>query len=300
MSIQLAGLEVLPQENDYWFMRTEGGKYFETFYQHGFIAIGWNEISLRELSNTPADVKSKIAAEFDLNLDDRYQKSGVTEIYNKMIRFRELRKFDIIVMPSYGSSEMAFGIVASDRTYEVDAGTQDCEYQKRRKVNWVKRVDFSELDNVFYKIRRPQHAISNINDYMEYIDSVMYDVYQKDDYSHFIVRVKLEENINLKTLATVLQDMHDIMGLVNEAFGLHEDIDDSYIQIALQSPGFFNLKQRGVSLILLALVLGSQSCEQTAANLSRQDRTRVQTFKAQNQQQLDTLHQKLDTLNVHL
>ena len=300
MPIALPGLEILPQENNYWFVRTDGGKYFEPFYNNGFIAVGWNEITLADLRMTSNDVKRKIAEEYGKDLDDRYDKSWVTEIYNKMIRFRELRKNDIIVIPSYGSWEFAFGIVASDRTYETDVNAEDCEYQKRRKVKWVKRLDFSDLDNVFYKIRRPQHAISNINEYMGYIDSVMYDVYRKDDYSHFIVRVKLEENINLQTLASVLQEMHDMMGLINREFELHEDINDSFIQIALQSPGFFNLKQRGIALILLAIVLESQSCEQSREQMTRQDKVKVTNFTDRNRQQLDTLNQKLDTLKVNL
>ena len=300
MPIDLTGLEILPQENNYWFVRTEGGQYFDTFYDNDFIAIGWNAIKLGDLKNTPAEVKVKIAKNYEFDLEDRFGKSRVTEIYNKLIRFRDLKKNDIIVIPSERSAKFAFGIVESSRTYETDENSEGCEFQKRKKVKWVKNVDFTDLDNVFYKIRRPQHAISNINDNMEYVDSVMYDVYRKDEYSHFIVRVKLEDNINLLTLAMTLQDMYKLMQLVNNSFDLKENIDDSFIQIALQSPGFFNLKQKGIALVIVAMSLGSQSCKDLHANMSPTDQRKITRFVDQNKNSLDSTRAKLDSLNVHL
>lgn len=300
MPIDLAGLEILPQENNYWFVRTEGGQYFETFYENRFIAIGWNAITLEDLKNTPIEVKAKIARSYKFDLTERNGKSRVTEIYNKLIRFRDLKKNDIVVIPSEKSATFAFGIVESNRTYETSKDFEGCEFQKRKRVRWVKVVDFSDLDNVFYKIRRPQHAISNINENMEYVDSVMYDVYRKDEFSHFIVRVRMDDNINLRTLTSTLQDMYKLMELANEAFNLNEDVSDSFIQIALQSPGFFNLKQKGIALVIVALSLGSQSCKNVQANLSTTDQRKVTRFVEQNQYAIDSARAKLDTLNVHL
>lgn len=296
----LKGLEILPITNDYWFVRTNGGEYFDTFLKHGFIAIGWNQVTFEDMKKTRVEVKKKIARIENLDVANKYESAEVTRIYNKILRFRDMRKEDVIVMPSSGSSRFAFGIASTDKGFEVESNVFDCPYQKRRRVKWIKTLSFSELDNVFYKIRRPQHALSKINEFSGYIDSVMYDVFQKDEFSHFVVRVQLDQSIPLRTLADTLQDIFHLMSEVNRDFGLNEDVDDSSIKITLQSPGYFNLKQRGVALVFVAMLLGATGCNDAKGNLDPQVRQRVDTFAVDHQQELDTLRNKLQHMHVNM
>ncbi len=298
--IEFNGLQILPQENDYWFVRTDGGKYFDTFLENGFIAIGWNPVTLDDLNNkTILEVKKKIARAEKFDLDNRYQATEATKIYNKILHFRDLRKNNVIVMPSEGSASFSFGVVSTEKTYEVETEVNNCKYYKRRRVKWVKTVTFSELDNIFYRIRRPQHALSNINEYSSHIDSVMYDVFKKDDYSHFVVRVKLDSSIHLNTLATTLQAIYQLMSLVNREFNLNEDIEDSSIKITLQSPGFFNLKQKGIALVLVAMLLGSTGCD-VKGNLDEPNKEKAKTFSEDYGDELEALRNKLDSMDVKL
>src|SRR5438093_61418 len=118
--IEFNGLQILPQGNDYWFVRTDGGKYFDTFLENSFIAIGCNPITLDDLNNkTSLAVKKKIARAENFDLDDRYQATEATKIYNKILHFRDLKKNDVIVMPSEGSASFSFGVVSTEKCYEV-------------------------------------------------------------------------------------------------------------------------------------------------------------------------------------
>lgn len=40
----------VPHDIHYWMVRTMGGEYYHEFVEKGFIAIGYNEISLKELN----------------------------------------------------------------------------------------------------------------------------------------------------------------------------------------------------------------------------------------------------------
>lgn len=39
----------IPESRDYWLVRSMGGDYYDDFYQNGYVAIGYDEISLKEV-----------------------------------------------------------------------------------------------------------------------------------------------------------------------------------------------------------------------------------------------------------
>lgn len=298
----LKSIDILSIECDYWFVRTDGGDYFNTFFENKFIGINWNEISFSDLNNPPVETKSKISQIYKLNESSRKGKSKATEIYNKLMRFKNLKKDDVIVIPSENSNHLAFGVIADNKAYEDLEESMNCPYIKRRKVKWMTASPkpFSEVDNIFYKIRKSRHSISNVNEYADYIDSEMYNIYKKSDKSHFVINVNQQGAINWHELASVLLEMHELMSEVNKVFELNENVKDGSIQITLQSPGLFNLGQKGISLILLATALGASSCGKVKGNLSEEHKTKLEKFEKDNSQRLDTLQQRLDTLVVHL
>jgi restriction system protein len=297
----LQGLELLKTNVSYWFIRTEGGQHFDSFYESDFIAIGWDEITLADLNKTDVEIKSKIARIFKLDSKIRADKTKITDIYNKVLRFSKLKKDDVVIIPSENSRQLAFGIVQDDGIYEKAFQDKDeCQFLKRRKVQWIELRDFEKLDDVFYKIRKSRHAISNVSDYAEHIDSEMYSVYKKDDTSHFVVRVSQTERVNWLDLATTLINMHDLMSEINDDFHLQEDVANSSITIAIQSPGLFNLAQKGVALVLLATMLGATSCSEVKGNLSVSERKKLEVIEAKRASELSKLRSKLDTMGVKL
>lgn len=126
-------VDVIDVGTDYWFVRTDSGMYFETYLENNFIGIGWNYITLEDLTKSDVEVKNKIAQHEGLDLSDSDKKRLVTTIYTKLLRFKNLAKGDRVVIPSSGSGEFGFGIVL-DRSPYVDVNrTGNCEYYQTKK-----------------------------------------------------------------------------------------------------------------------------------------------------------------------
>lgn len=295
-------IDILDASSNYWFVRTDGGQYFSSFFQHNFIGIGWNEITLADLKRPESEVKSKIARIYKKDLKIRSDRAKITDIYNKIIRFSKLRRNDVIVIPSENSEFLSFGIINDDALFEVGQAHFDCPYLKRRKVKWINEepVSFSSVDDAFYKIRKSRHAISIIDEYADFVDSAMYNVYKKEDASHFVVNVRKSGEINWLELGQTLVEMHSLLSEINKTFELKEDIENSSIQIALQSPGLFNLRQKGIALILLATALGASSCSQVKSNLNDTDKHKLNQLERVNRNKIDSIKEKLDAMQVRL
>lgn len=298
----LASIDVLPENAHYWFVRTDGGQYFDSYFKNKFIGIGWNEITLSDLEKPSDWVKEKIFRTQKLDPKKKKDKTRVSDIYNKLVRFKNLQKNDVVVIPSEGSAYLGFGIIADDVPYEEHSENFECPYKKRHKIQWI--VDypkrFDSVDDVFYKIRKSRHSISNVDLYASQIDSAMYSVYKKNDTGHFVVNVGSSEQINWLLLAEVLKDMYFLMEEINLAFGLNEQIDGGTIQIALQSPGFFNLGQKGFSIVLLAAILGSASCSSVEENLSNLQKKKFNDFGQKNREAINKTIDSLNQLQVRL
>lgn len=298
----LNSIDVLPANANYWFIRTDGGQYFETFFNNEFIGINWNDITLSDLGRPVDVVKDKIYRTQKLDKKLQKDRKRATDIYNKLIRFKDLKRNDVVVIPSENSELLGFGIIADDAPFELSEEKFDCPYLKRRKIKWI--VDhpkrFDSVDDVFYKIRKSRHAISSVDAYASQIDSAMYNVYKKQDKSHFVVNVKSSEEINWLLLAEMLKEMHFLMSEVNKAFNLREDMHEGTIQIALQSPGFFNLGHKGFSLILLAALLGASGCSDVEGSLPKTEKKKFEQFKSDYSTQIDSTKSRLNKIDVQL
>jgi restriction system protein len=286
-------------EINYWFFRTEGGDYFESFLNNDYIAIGWNNVLLRDIRNkTNIEVKSIIERVENIKTEGRTKKHKLTDIYNKIWRFENFKKGDIIIIPSASSHELVFGEIMDDRAFEAPSGTHDCPFEKRRHVQWLTPITpLSSLDPTFDKLRRPRHTIVNVSEYDYYIDSVIHSVYTKNGSSHLVVKVLQQEEINLKDLAEILVGIQEIMEIVNEEFHLNENIDDTTIKIYLQSPGLFNIKNLGKSLVLTAMILGSASCSSDEQPQATQQI--IEKVRHENPDKIDTLTTKMQNMHIN-
>ena len=252
----------LESDKDYWFIRTMQGRNFVPFLNNGFIGINWNYITatqLREL--TELELRNIIAAnERDIrgNLYDPAStrgKSKITSVYNKLIRFKELKSGDMIVIPSSGSNLLAFGIITDDEIFN-NFDDNECDFHKRRHVHWITTKRLEQLDSIFYKMIFSLHAISNINSYSSYIDKIVSSVFVKDDKSHLILNVRQQGDINYDSLNGVLQNVRSLTDLINESFHLHEDLSINSVKLNVQSPGAIEfIYNTGRSLLLASIFL---------------------------------------------
>lgn len=299
-NIALNSIQEVSTVMDYWFVRTDSGDHFDTFLENSFIGIGWNEISLHDLKHqAEAEVKFKIARITGADPATKVGKQKNTDVYNKLVKFNNLQKGDIVVIPSEGSHLLAFGQIVDDKAYTEREGANGCEYKKRRKVKWLtSAISIDRLDPIFYKVRKARHSISNINHYDYYIDSILYDIYQKNNNSHFVIRVNTTDEINLLKLSEVLKGLHEIMSIVNNDFQLGENIDTGSIRINLQSPGLFNIKQAGISLLLAASLLGSSSCNMN--NQPQNTKNQLEQTYNQHKNAIDSVRNNMRDMDIDL
>jgi len=247
---------------NYWFVRTDGGLYFDSFVEGGYIAINWNSITkadILSMGGSGEAIKNKIALTEKIDNSVKQGKMQVTGILSKLVRFKELNKGDTIIIPSHNSSRLAFGVIEDNEIYN-DGNDVICPYIKRRKVNWVAIKNMQDLDPVFFQIKNSRHAISDIKRHSKYIDIVTNKMFFKNGYGHLVLNVKSPGDINLQDLLGVFEDILIVAKKINEVFEFEEEIEECSIKINIQSPGPAMLKLvNGSTLAILGLILFS-SC----------------------------------------
>lgn len=249
---------------NYWYIRTDKGLNFQTFYENNFVAIGWNEITIDDLirhdeNHQPLRNRVESANQESLNdLTLTGKKSQITLIIKKNLVFHSMKKGDIVIIPSANTEYLAFGIVDDERTYSETG--HNCSYFKRRKIKWLRTENASRLDAKFAYVTKSFHAISEIDStFHDIINNYMFDSYMIDNASVISIKLNTNDPIQYNSMKSIIDGIISIGKQYAEKEGLDETIEDVEIQINLQSPGFISLKGAGVGLVF-ALTLLSYGC----------------------------------------
>jgi hypothetical protein len=296
--MNLNNFEFISPYINYWFVRTDNGQYFDSFYENSFIGINWNEINHSDLKKTEPEIRDKIARTYGFDPQTTKGKRKISDIYTKLTRFRDLKTDDIIVIPSKNSSVLAFGKIIDEEIFEELNNRVGCSYYKRRRVQWVAKHNFERLDPAFHRIKKSRHTICTVNDSSHFIDSVLYDVYLKGDDSHVVLEVGTRDDINWKALTELLNDLHLFLDLINTEFNLGEPTDSSSIKLNLQSRGLINLKQKGKSLFYLAAMLGLAGC--STSQFTPSEKSKADSICNGHLIELNRFKANADTLNLNL
>ena len=254
----------LELDKNYWFIRTSKGRNFEAFTNGGFIGIGWNYITAQDLrERTEAEIRVKIALNERNSRGELYDsastkgKTKITSIYNKIRKFEALQEGDLIVIPSRNSEFLSFGFVADSEIYN-DFVDLDCDFYKRRRINWIVTKSLFELDPIFYKIIFSMHAISGLNGYASYIDKVVSHIFVKGDRSHLVMDIRTQEDINMDALTGLMASMKELTAEINSEFQLGEDLSNSSVKLNVQSPGAIEfIYNQGRSILIGAILLAA-------------------------------------------
>ena len=142
-------LEKLPVVNDrnYWLVRTNAGNYYNSFLSGLFIAIGYDKISLEDISlaykerptavNVLSEKISTIYGE-----DEKRPKHAARQL----IKFvYSIKKGDIVMIPSENSEDIAFIEVVETPVFNEFDSKFDCPYIKRKQI---KHTDMSLEEKV--------------------------------------------------------------------------------------------------------------------------------------------------------
>lgn len=290
-------------EKGYWFVRTDSGIYFDTFVKNNFIGIGWNQITIEDITHSTKagnEVKSKIAATENIDIELSKGKGKATSIFNKLMRFNSLKKGDLVIIPSRNSSRYAFGVIQDSNIFSDIDNSHNCEYYKRKSVKWLSVEHVDKLDPIFYQIKITRHAISDIRKYANYIDNVTNSLYFKAGFGHFVLDIKTQKGINVITLIELVKSIQSLSEIINNTYDLNEDIDQNSIKLNLQSPGLIEFKLPiGKTLTILAAVLIMASCDNPDnVNISQPDKENLTELMDVHQETIEKIAVTLDELEV--
>lgn len=261
-------LESSTAQRNYWMVRTMGGDYYGDFIRHGYVAFGYDEVTLDDLSalsTNPNMAKEQLKAIF-ANRCNNISKYGYYA--SQLLHFyREIKVGDIVAIPSNSSAHVAIGIVESDM-YEEQNPVYDsehiCQFKKRRRVAWKVYCRRSKLPPMLQLVFGSRHPISNISSYAQYIDSMLSDCYYKDEQIHLVFRIKTTRNVNMDDFFNLYQ-LKLLAKQYCQEIGhpITEDID---MKIQMESPGRLLLSTKGVfgllaiGLIFVAISGGGIEC----------------------------------------
>lgn len=195
----------------YWFIRTRGGKYYQNFIAGNFIAIAWNEIKLSAIKNIKLSEKDEINRVSEIIAKDKTGKANFKyrPAIKQIIKFaHEIRKGDIVLIPSKNSETITFGEVLDDIVFSEDLSSienmdQECPYEKRRQVKWLNTISRASLNAKLYPVTFSEHAISEADKYSEYIDKSLNSFYIKGNKLYIILDVGTNEGIGARDLFTL-------------------------------------------------------------------------------------------------
>lgn len=253
-------IEVVIPERRYWLIRAgKEGAFFNEFLTRGFTGIGYG---LNDPKNINFSSKEELKEKIEQLYPEEKQPGHVAgKIYNF---FNEIKKGDVIVMPSAGRKSVAFGIVKDDDVYfddslitaqsieAIDSENYDIP-NKRRKVAWRKPVSSKFLQPRLILNLFSPHGLSGITDpeIIKLIDVNMNEVFFKEDIGYLTFQINQEKNIDLKALTNLMQILDDF-----SSEGLKNTLS---VQINLNSPGkltIYGTRTAIISVIIFASIIG--------------------------------------------
>jgi predicted Mrr-cat superfamily restriction endonuclease len=289
----LKRVEDINTKSNYWFVRTEYGTLFEDFVKRNYIAIGWDYITLNDLKkSTEESIKNRLAKKEKIDPAIFQGKIKITATYNKLITFINLKKDDVVVIPSRNSDRLAFGRIVDNSSYEeVNAK----EFIKRRKVEWIKIKQIDDLNTIFYQVKSNQHTISNIDRFAPFIDREIGNLFKKGESTHYILDIEKKDEINFDDLIDLMDNIKILINEINKDFEFDEKLGEFFIKINVQSKGKFELIKSGRSLAVLAYLMFMSSC----SNLDNETDTKLQNFIRNNRATLDKTSLAIDSLKIN-
>lgn len=233
-------------ERKYWFVRTNGGDYYNEYFNEGFIAVGFNWITdpaaIIRAEEDPVykralQEKIKFEAESE-STEDKQVKPGL--VINQLKRFLiEMSIGDIVLIPSENSQYISFGQIVSD-TYLInksELAEDGCPFIKRRSIKWLKTLKKERLDPYLYKAIMSHHVITDVSDSATFINRSLSDMYIQNDKAHITLRVRTNNPIQISDISTLINSFEEIAVAADFSPEEIKAIKEAELKINVQSPG---------------------------------------------------------------
>ena len=293
----------------YWFFRTMGGHYYDEFVSKGFIAIGYDDILMKDLNDLPEhDAMARAFLKVRLHeLMKDMTDSQIAKAAGQIMKFyRGLHKDDIVVAPDYQSKKFAIGIIASDMYEDTDKhGEWNCPFIKRRSVRWIKEVKRYELDPKAILAFGNQQTMSSIDDYADYIDRKLDQLYSKGDASYLVLRVNQDKELSWEDFMFI-GELGAFFSEFSKEIDLGADLSRIKMKINVQSPGDILLMipdGGGWILVLVVLILGVIRGGKFHINISKDDTLNkvlkaISDFRDRNAERSLRIKSKLENMEI--
>lgn len=255
----IKNIREIDSERRYWLVRTMGGSYYQNFVEMGYIAIGFNEITLSDLKQLPNDIdiardtlKPIIAQKLPNVTNQSYFGSQIVRFY------KEIKVDDVVVVPDRLSHRVKFGIVKGE-VYEATIAHIDgaCQFTKRRKVEWfMERVRYA-LNPKLQLMLNTRHIITDIDDYANYIDSLANDFYLKDGETNMVLHINTEESVFANDFF-VIKDILSLFDDFCHEYSIDCSSNDFAFKVQMQSKGNaqFSTKKIASATVLGLFIIG--------------------------------------------
>lgn len=270
-NLELERIEALitkiDSNRDYWFVRTQSGRYYEDFVNFSYIAIGYDAVNLKDIQAAYKDDKKKgFLAE---TIEKKYpEETRPNYIGNQLIDFvYNIKKGDIVVIPSASSTYISIGKVIETPIYQTTEFHENerCNFTKRKKIDWIKKdVNFKSLDPQLLNLKYSQRTITHIDDYLvSFIDRAISTLYIKENNAHLSFGIAREEHIGAYELFTTWTELLNITEDFGKKNGIQVDKKGFDIRINVQSPGvieFISYSIGGMFVLsgLVAVIVGAE------------------------------------------
>lgn len=241
----IQNLPMVNPNRQYWLVRTEAGDYYEEFRDNNYIAIGWNEIpmaDIAELKQNPNNLELFERVKEKLIINDNFdtergKKASQSKSIAQLLKFAyDLKRGDIVVIPSINSDLLSFGEILDTPVYIDESG--NCSFKKRKKVMWIQKdIKRLSLDSNLYRFIFAHQTINNVTEYSEYINSTLFDFYTIDGKASLVLRVRKNEELDSFKIGEFYSDLLYFIKEFSEDEGTEIQQGDISVKFDLQSPG---------------------------------------------------------------
>ncbi len=235
----------------YWFIRTQAGSYFDEFFLDGFVGIGHEDV--------PCVAESDRTAELMERIKDSHTQA--TRVLNQVYKFcNEVKKGDIVIIPSASSTKFAFGYVMDEQVYTENVSTEDidegkCPFTRRRKVEWITGISKSRVDSKLYTFFRNQQTLSQVDDYGEYIERALHVFYIRDNVAHFTLSVETPDCPNAFDIPMFMCGIREKLKKISRDMAGGLSCHDLKSRTNVQSPGLIEILGDPSTVAVCALIV---------------------------------------------
>lgn len=235
-------IKKIEESTNYWFVRSNGGEYFERFLSGNFIAIEWDDIADLE---TIADQDFESLKDEVQSLYPKEERPGLIAKYLSQF-ILEMKIGDIIMVPSKNSEFLIFGKITSD-PYIYSPSLEDkiaeiedqlAPLYKRRNVEWfAKPRKRKYLDPYLVGIIHAHNTIVDANPYKDLINRSLYGLYYSGGKLHATFDVRRKGNVSAFELYEFLGTIFETAKIVSEIIDEDFSPEEISIKSAINSPG---------------------------------------------------------------